>query len=125
MPAPSSATPVGVMELKNVFVAGATGVVVVPTVVVALSIASTDPVAEPPSSRLASAVAGVPLVGVNGTLIVSVAERGPAAEGVVVTGTVHSKEKSAFCAAQVTAPAVISGVALKVADAPETVPAAV
>ena len=109
LPAPSSATPAAAIPVNNEFVVGAIGVVVLPLLEVALSTTSTDPVTVPPSPTSITEVAGVPVVGVNGTLIVSVADRGPAAEGVAVTATLQSKEKSAFCVPQVAVPSAISG----------------
>jgi hypothetical protein len=59
-----------------------------------------------------------------GNVTVSAAERRPTAEGVVVTVTWQSTEKSPFCV-QAGAPAVMSGVEVNVAVAPLVVPVAV
>src|SRR5207253_5903858 len=90
---------------------------------VAESIASTEPVAFAPRLTLSTKIVCAADVGVNGSEMLSVPERGPAAEGVVVTGTEQSKEWSAFCAPQVRVPAAISGVVVRVAAAADTVPA--
>src|SRR5205807_2037942 len=90
---------------------------------VAESIARTEPVAFAPRLTLSTEVVCAAEVGVNGREMLSVLERRPAAEGVVVTGTEQSKEWSAFCAPQVSVPAVTSGVAVRVAAAADTVPA--
>ncbi len=104
---------------------GAIGTVVLPDIEVVPSKASTDPVAVPPNPTLTTAVAGEPEVGLTGTLTVNVAERRPAAEGVVVTGTLQSKEKSPFCAPQLSVPTVTSGVVVSVAAGEDMLAAAV
>src|SRR5580698_9877378 len=83
LPAPSAATAAGAMPLRMALVVGAIGVVVPLAVVDALSKASADPDTEPPSAI--SAVA--PL---DAFATVSVAERKPVAEGVLVTAIVQS-----------------------------------
>src|SRR5580692_3240010 len=100
------------MPLKIAFVVGAIGVVVLPDIEVALSTTSTDPVTVPPNPKLMTAASEELEVG---TVAVNVAERTPAADGVVVTGTLQSKEKSAFCAPQLSVPTVASGVVVSVA----------
>jgi hypothetical protein len=124
-PAPSKATPAGAIPLKIAFVVGAIGTVVLPDVEVAPSKANTDPVAVPPNPTLTTAVDGEPEIGFTGTLTVNVVERRPAAEGVVVTGTLQSKEKSPFCDPQLSVPTVTSGVVVSVAVGEDMFPAAV
>ena len=74
--------------MKIALVVGATGVVVLFVVVDALSKASTEPLTGPPSAMFA-------LVPLDAFDTVKVAERTPAAEGVLVTVTVQSTVLSA------------------------------
>ena len=102
------ATLAGVIPLKTAFVVGATGVVALLAVVDTLSKTSADPETVP--TRLTSALP--PLEALE---TVKVAERSPAAEGVLVIVTVQSTVLSPL-SVHVGEPVVMSVTALTSAD---------